>query len=475
MPDILKVTTPVVQNQPVTSKTGVPQIQPLSVHDPSRVIQSELHKDTQQQGSHLSGEAPTMLLNLLKDPAVAVTYLKNIFLLEEIFKLLPANNKTVTPEIEQVFQQLLLQQADVPSELKRQENDSTMFKGPLFDFLRQFSLQHRSNPEVQMSIAMVLKALNNYVSKEEILQAVTNSLKYLRNNLSPSTDLSQRLDSLIESYQIKDAGQQISALKEETFALLKDIEQSLLFSNKLSKVISIMTYNLSRYQDNPSFLDESSYRLRQYLNPPQRREFLQHLESVLEQIKQGNFTKLGLANNPTNIDSQSNVMNALIQLVSMQANQDDLTPADSVKIDEILHSLLSSPCNFTPLLHFIIPVLDQNMRAFAEIWINPECDEKDLPSGVTTGKHFLMVIDIDGLGRFETELLVYNKTIDVTLYCPAEYESGFKDMMQDLPKTLKSFPYQIGNTKLETLKKSRSLMDVFKSLPYKRVGVDVRI
>lgn len=473
MPDILKVTTPVVQNQSVASKAGVSQIQPLSVHDPSRAMQTQANRETQRPGMPLGGEAPTMLLNLLKDPAVAVTYLKNIFLLEEIFKLLPVNNKTVTPEIEQIFQQLLLQKSDIPAELKRQEHASTMFKGPLFDFLREFSLQHRSNPEVQMAVAMVLKALNNVVSREEILQAVTNSLQYMRKNLGSSPELSQRLDALIQAFHQNDAGDQIEQLKDQTLTLLKDIEQSLLFSSKLSKVISMLVYNLSRYQDNPSFLHESSYRLRQYLRPDERRAFVQYLEEVLEEIRQGNFPKLGLDANQTN--AQSSVMDALIKLVSKQAGQEELTPADAAKVDKILHSLLSSPCNFTPLLHFIIPVVHENMRAFAEIWINPESDEKDLPPGVTEGKHFLMVIDVDGIGRFETELIMYGKTLDVALYCPTGYESGFEDMMRNLPKTLKDFPYRIGNTKLATLEKSRSLMDVFKSLPYKRVGVDVKI
>ena len=47
--------------------------------------------------------------------------------------------------------------------------------------------------------------------------------------------------------------------------------------------------------------------------------------------------------------------------------------------------------------------------------------------------------------------------------------------MKNLPKALKGLPYRLGNTKVEPLGKSRSLMDVFKSLPYKRVGVDVKI
>lgn len=47
------------------------------------------------------------------------------------------------------------------------------------------------------------------------------------------------------------------------------------------------------------------------------------------------------------------------------------------KVEKIIHSLLSSPCNFTPLLHFVLPVQYQDLHSFAEIWINPNGGEDD--------------------------------------------------------------------------------------------------
>lgn len=48
-------------------------------------------------------------------------------------------------------------------------------------------------------------------------------------------------------------------------------------------------------------------------------------------------------------------------------------------------------------------------------------------------------------------------------------------MVNTLPKLISDTKYKIGKTKVEPLVQSRSLMEVFKSLPYKRVGVDVTI
>ena len=203
MPDILRVTTPLVnKNQPVQPKQGVEPATTFNIQDTTRVIQphnqSEILK--QNTSSLENKEAPEMLLSLLKDPAVAASYLKNISLLEEFFKLVPANNRTVTQEIEQMFHTLMLKPEEIASEMMRQEQASTSFKGEFFDLLRQISEGGRHRPELQFSIANLLKSVNNFIGGADILDAVANSLSYLKENLSSSRDLSGRLENLIRQF-----------------------------------------------------------------------------------------------------------------------------------------------------------------------------------------------------------------------------------------------------------------------------------
>lgn len=473
MADMLRITTPLIEkNQGVTPKTQVSPTAPFDIQNPSKVMptqnQNELLK--QNTGMLQGSDAPVMLLNLLKDPAVAVSYLKNIFLLEELFKLMPANNKTMTAEIEQIFESLLMQSDEVKQEMVRQGNASTLFQGELFDFLRELSDINRSVPRVQIAIATLLKSINNLLCKDDIFDAVANSLLYLKDSLASSPALSQKLEALMTRFRHPDAQQNFEELKEQTLALLKEVEGSILFSPKQSKVLSIIVYNLSRYHNSMEFFHESAFRLRELLTVEQRKPYAKAIELFLSHFKQGLYS-LQTDQNPVS----SKVMDALIQLVEQHSSNQTVAAADAAKIDKILHSLLSSPCNFTPLLHFIVPVVHGGLKAFAEIWINPESDEKDMPTGVESGKHFLLVIEVGSIGRFEAELFVYGKTIDFHLYCPIGYENKYEVMMKNLPKALKGLPYRLGNTKVEPLGKSRSLMDVFKSLPYKRVGVDVKI
>ena len=80
-----------------------------------------------------------------------------------------------------------------------------------------------------------------------------------------------------------------------------------------------------------------------------------------------------------------------------------------------------------------------------------------------------------GIGRFELELFVREKVIDFSLYCPPAYTAVYSEVKNELRNCAGDTGYRFGEVKVERLERPRSLMDVFKSLPYKRTGVDVKV
>lgn len=472
MSDILKITTPLInKNQPVSPRQPVDPATPFNIQDTTKVIrphnQSEIlkHNTTTLEG----GDGSKLLLNLLKDPAVTVTYLKNIFLLEEIFRLLPANNKTVTNEIQQVFRELVLQPDELAPEMLRQERESTQFKGELFDFLRALisSPAEQEQTELQGAIAGFLKAMNNIKAQKDIMDAVSNNLTFLKNNLPMAHALAARLENLIKKFDAAEGKENFQALKAETLQLMRELEESFYFSQKFGKIVSIIVYNLSRFNDNADYFDESIYRLKRQLPEPLRSKFVQ----IIEDFREKHLSDHALEPAPL----ESKVMDALIKIISNQALKSGESESEEAKTKAILHSLLSSPCNFTPLLHFILPFSDGGLRAFAEVWINQEPADSGSAGGGGQALHFLMVIDVETIGRFEAEFYVRDKTIDFTLYTPPECGESYKAVIDALPGILSRTEYRVGRTALRSLDRTRSLMDVFKSLPYKRVGLDVKI
>lgn len=484
MSDFLKISTPLVnKNQAVAPKPGVEAAGVLNLANTTKVLQTHNQSEILKQNNGLFEDGtPTLLLNLLKDPGVTATYLQNLGMLEELYKLLPANNKTVTAEIENVFDTLLLQPEGLAGEMKSQENASTAFKGPLFDFLRDISAQNAEKPEVQTAIARFLRALYSTGSQRDILDSVANNLGYLRGQLEGSTHFAKQLDALIEGFRARDAASNFAGLKADALALVRQVESSVFYDSNLAKTLSILTYNLSRFNSNPDYVTETAFRLRQYLTTPQRQMFMELLKSYLDgqamrsDASVSNPAMAQLLAGYGGAEGNSSVMNQIVELLTRQTQSGKMSAADSLKMEGMLHSLLSSPCNFTPLLHFILPVQFEDIRSFAEVWINPESDESDMPEGVESGgMHFLMVIDVDTVGRFEAEFFVYNNTVDFSLYCPKGSESGYEEMMKTLPKLFYGSDYHLGKTQVKPFEKTRSLMEVFKSLPYRRVGVDVKI
>ena len=203
MADILKVTTPLVnQNQQIQPKQPAEATAPLQLQAINKVVQTTPREIlNQNNGMIQNGDRPTILANLLKDPAVTAAYLKNIFVLEEIIKLLPANNRTVTDEIEQMFQTLLVRPEDIAKEMKQQEGSSTSFRGELFNLLRQISASNPRDSDIQAVIANLLRALNHMAANRDIRDAVANSLRYLSQNLNSSKTLTPQLEKLEQQFR----------------------------------------------------------------------------------------------------------------------------------------------------------------------------------------------------------------------------------------------------------------------------------
>lgn len=467
MADILKVTSPVISKNVVESNKPVadPSI-PFDLQEISHIVKNPGSSGLLGQHNVLQKETGSaVLMNLLKDPDVTVNYLKNIYMLEEIISLLPVNNKTVTKEIRQLFQSLLIKPDQIVEELMKQEYASTLFKGPLFETLRRLLAE---NPDMSKEIADLLKSVNGTIARQDVMDSAANSLEYLREQLSGSERLSARIDSLLGELRAPDSAAHFQELKGEILELLKDLESSILYSPQIAKVVPIIVYNLSRFQDNESFFQEALLNVLIHINGRESKEELkQQIFDYMEGFRTGEA-----------VQNRSRIMDVLAEIIGKQDRESEMASLNGDKIEKIIVSLLSSPCNYTPLLHFVIPVEFQGLNAFSELWIDPNDSgsknykgEKDGDSHV----HVLITFDISGIGQFEAEFMADGKELSFYLFCPGDYARIFSGMSADFSRLIQEKGYRLSELRIDKLEKTRSLMDVFKTLPYKRTGVDVKI
>lgn len=109
MADMLRVTSPVI-SKGVAQPDKAPKESsiPFDLQGIQNVAKNQTGHVLAQHNVLQNEAGAATLMNLLKDPAVTISYLKNIYMLEEIINLLPVNNSTMTQEIKQLFDSLLI-------------------------------------------------------------------------------------------------------------------------------------------------------------------------------------------------------------------------------------------------------------------------------------------------------------------------------------------------------------------------------
>ncbi len=460
---------------PITNRNIV---QPVSEHKSAEAERVDFQNTTrvkqtladsellrQHNGDIHNQRGPAIFMNLLSDPQVTAGYMRNIFMMMDIVALIPMQNGSLTEEMQQLFSELNLLPEEIADEMINQENSSTAFKGEFFDFLRDV-LAENSSPEFKKAVISVLKAVNSEKSRTDIMRALSASFGFLSTQMKPSREISAALMSVSERFLQDDAEENFSSLKSDALSVLTDVERSVLFNTQTERLISMIRYNISRYNNDPDFLTSSVNYLMTMLKEGDKSEFLQLL-----------YDHLAYYENREQREelSDSRVMNIITDILRLQSESEDIKSLDSESVETIIHSMLSSPSNFTPLLHFIIPVEYEDVASFAEIWIDPDEEPEPGYQGVSRQIHMLIVFDMDNLGKMETELFVRDSTIDLAVYCSEDVEDYIQSIAKDLRKCADFSDYKINSVNVKTLKQARSLVDVFDGLSIKRSGINVKI
>ena len=97
MADILKISTPLIDNSKTTVQPGkqVDPTQQFNLSEIDRVVQTNQQSEILKQHTGLlEQESPAILMNMLKDPSVTVSFLLIIYMLQEIIQKNPEEKVT---------------------------------------------------------------------------------------------------------------------------------------------------------------------------------------------------------------------------------------------------------------------------------------------------------------------------------------------------------------------------------------------
>jgi|GEM_PF-1696752 len=441
MADSLKVSPTMIKQPAVSRHQADPQV-PFQIKDVSKVNNLNVSKQTSSQNQTLlNSDGPKILMDLLKNPENSTHFLHSLFLLQEISQLVPLDNTVLSEELERLFNSIFLKSDYVLSELLNQSDQSSVFKGELFEWIRQILQEY---PEYEQKMIQLLKSMNQIKSNESYKQSLVNQALYLKNEFKNS----KQIDSI--EYFLKEIENK-QELSKAFIMMINECEKSVVYNSELKRNFGIMHYNLSRYlMDN--HLEELLESFKDFFGS----EFNRFEQLINEYITQS-----------TQSINSSNVIEKITQVLELEVNHSSLIGLTHDKIESIVISLLSSPSNFIPLLHFVLPMQSDSLQAYSEVWIDVK--EKESESSC----HVLCAIELEQLGHFEIELWQMNDRIKCDIYCPSELVESFKPMVQGFSQRIFESNYKLDQVHIKSLTQARSLLDVFAHLSDLQNGINI--
>lgn len=192
-----------------------------------------------------------------------------------------------------------------------------------------------------------------------------------------------------------------------------------------------------------------------------------------------NSVLANLAADKTTVYTRSTSIDTLSDFLAKNINNTFLRSITDMDQGDMLRTLLTAPGVFTPLLHHFVPLDAFGIRAFGELWVDP--DARELFEKVSsndengTGSHIFLCFEIESRGYYELEIYEKNKSLSVMLLCPESTSEDYVGLRKSIPKIAEQNGYKVTGTVVDTLRTRRNLNEVFPKLGEQRSGFNVSV
>lgn len=366
MADLLQITTPMLPRGYNAPSVELPPDQTFQLANTTQVISSherssqEYHNDDASDGTLLRG----LELNVAQNPTSGSDSLSAILSDEVLAALRTGGGVNLLEELTSLANEIMLGNSEqLAADFVSQEGNSTLFQGEVFDMLRNLLAKSDSmlgGGEVRSSIANLLKSTAAATSNDNILQSLSDTLKFLSEELYPSRSISESLKNLSDALRQPDAAENFPELRSQISELLKDVSGSILLTDDMKNLLPLITYNMSRFNDNPTMLADSLNKLLDSIVLPDGAEaeaLKSQLSSAFKEFVAGSDAfpdevKTALLGNNASSSLGEAVKSVISQLLS---NADAMPDADAVR--EGLSDISSQKGLFSlrQTLSFVLP------------------------------------------------------------------------------------------------------------------------
>ena len=269
--------------------------------------------------------------------------------------------------------------------------------------------------------------------------------------------VSQQLAKILD-----DSGKHPTISLANGTTLLKDMLNIILPNNSQNELANFID-NFSQTKDLNALVSRLSY----ILNSIENYEIKSSLSKVMNELL------TALSHSDDVIYQQPTSMDYLSDFLSKTLNNENIAHLGIVDPNTLVHSMLTAPGVFTPLLHYILPVQIYNIKAFGEAWIDNKVLENG--SGSNDSNHIFLTFDIEHIGVFELEMFSNQQQLDVNLFCPHGLEKFFSKLSPSFNNIAAKAGYTISSSSIKPLIRLRNLVEVFPRIAERRAGLNVKI
>lgn len=590
MADILQITTPALPRNYVNpNATQAPQEQ-FQLANTTQVTSAQQRTDQQtQDNADYSGEnlLKPLELAISQNPSITADSVRSLMTEELMNALKASGNESFLDTITALANEILLTPENLSADMAEQAKGATVFNGKLFDMLRNLTnLSEKAfgGSEIRDNITAFLKSYVNATTPEDVMKSLSSTFSFMSNEMFASRSISEDLSNLAQKFADNNALQNFPELKEQALETIKNASGSLLMTDRLKGLMSLVSYNLSRIQNTPDGMKNAFDKLiDSILQSPDipkdmanelQKAFSEFVENAKlpddvksftlgrELVDMGSLSANKLADtvknfanhmdNPVFLQSLSDIdttnglfsIKDILSLVTPEKNLSDIDNMlqsfnqnkdlnalaenlskvlnsienENVKLplaqrlnealenilakgdaqyekptamdnftnfllkniddsalktlpqfnhDNLMSSLLTAPGVYTPLLHALLPLKDDesDQKAFGELWADNSDDEENF--------HILLDFTIDDVGDFELEINAEERDLTVNLFCPEDFSKNFPNMRTAIARFAAGKGYSVRTSNVGVLKEKRSLTTVFPHINNKRGGLNV--
>jgi len=588
--DILQITTPALPRNYVNpNATQAPQDQ-FQLANTTQVTSAQQRTDQQtQDNADYSGEnlLKPLELAISQNPSITADSVRSLMTEELLNALKASGNESFLDTLTALANEILLTPENLSADMAEQAKGATVFNGKLFDMLRNLtSLSEKAfgGSEIRDNITAFLKSYVNATTPEDVMKSLSQTFSFMSNEMFASRSISEELSSLAQKFSDNNALQNFPELKEQALETMKNASGSLLMTDRLKGLMSLVSYNLSRIQNTPDGLKNAFDKLiDSILQSPDipkdmpselQKAFSEFVENAKlpddvksftlgrELVDMGSLSANKLADavknfadhmdNPVFLQSLSDIettnglfsIKEVLSLITPEKNLDDIDNMlesftqnkdlnslaenlskvlnsienENVKLpiaqrlnevlenilekgdaqyekptamdnftnfllkniddsalktlpqfnhDNLMSSLLTAPGVYTPLLHALLPLKDDesDKKAFGELWADNSDDGENF--------HILLDFSVDDVGDFELEINAEERDLTVNLFCPEDFSKNFPNLRTAIARFAAGKGYSVKTSNVGVLKEKRSLTTVFPHINDKRGGLNV--